>query len=125
LRLADIEQVISKNKGLGLETIVATNNTPVTRAAAALGPEMVAIEPPELIGSGIPVSKAQPEIVEDAVSAVKEINPGVKVLCGAGISTGEDVKAALALGAQGVLLASGVVKATDPKAALLDLAGGI
>ncbi|GBE19056.1 triosephosphate isomerase [archaeon BMS3Abin16] len=125
LRLDVIEHVISKNKGLGLVSIVCTNNTPVTRAAAALGPEMVAIEPPELIGSGISVSKAQPEIVEDAVSAVKKINPGVKVLCGAGISTGEDVKAALALGAEGVLLASGVVKAANPKAALLDLAGGI
>jgi triosephosphate isomerase len=125
LRLDVIEHVISKNKGLGLESIVCTNNTPVSRAAAALWPEMVAIEPPELIGSGIPVSKAQPEIVEDSVSAVKMINPDVKVLCGAGISTGEDVKAALGLGAEGVLLASGVVKAADPKAALLDLASGI
>jgi triosephosphate isomerase len=86
---------------------------------------MVAIEPPELIGSGIPVSKAQPEIVKDSVSAVKKINPEVKVLCGAGISTGADVKAALGLGTEGVLLASGVVKAADPKEALLDLAGGI
>ncbi|MFV2040951.1 MAG: triose-phosphate isomerase [Candidatus Hydrothermarchaeales archaeon] len=125
LRLDVIEHVISKNKGLGLETIVATNNTSVTRAAAALGPDMIAIEPPELIGSGIPVSKAQPEIVTESVEAVKSINPKVKVLTGAGISTGEDVKAALDLGTVGVLLASGVVKAADPKAALLDLAGGI
>jgi triosephosphate isomerase len=45
----------------------------------------------------------------------------VKVLCGAGISKGEDLKAAMELGSVGVLLASGIVKAEDPKAALEDL----
>ena len=82
-------------------------------------PDYVAIEPPELIGSGIPVSKADPGIVRNSVAAVTD--PNVKVLCGAGISKGEDVKAALELGTVGVLLASGVVKAKDPKAALRDL----
>jgi triosephosphate isomerase len=43
------------------------------------------------------------------------------VLCGAGISKGEDLRAALDLGSKGVLLASGIVKAKDPKAALEDL----
>ena len=43
------------------------------------------------------------------------------MLCGAGISKGEDLRAALDLGSQGVLLASGIVKASDPKAALEDL----
>jgi len=49
----------------------------------------------------------------------------VKVLCGAGITNGEDVRAALKLGAEGVLVASGVVKAEDQYKALLDLARGI
>ncbi|MCD4808712.1 MAG: triose-phosphate isomerase, partial [Methanosarcinales archaeon] len=53
------------------------------------------------------------------------INPDVKVLCGAGISKGEDMKAALELGSVGVLLASGVVKSSDPKKALFDLVSGI
>jgi len=125
LVLAVIERVISRNKELGLSSIVCTNNTAVTSAAAAMCPDMVAIEPPELIGSGIPVSKAQPEIVSSSVEAVHKINPDVRVLCGAGISTGEDVKAALELGAEGVLLASGVVKSDNPKLALLDLAKGV
>jgi triosephosphate isomerase len=123
--LADIEEVVTKSNNLGLTSIVCTNNTAVTRASADLWPEFIAIEPPELIGSGISVSQAHPEIVEDSVEAVKKINPNVKVICGAGISKGEDVKAALKLGTEGVLLASGVVKAENPKKALLDLAGGI
>lgn len=125
LLLADIDSAISSAKKAGLTAIVCTNNVAVTSAAAALAPDFVAIEPPELIGSGIPVSKANPELVSGSVRAVKAINPGVEVLCGAGISTGEDVAAALALGAVGVLLASGVIRARDPKAALFDLVGKI
>ena len=89
--------------------------------AATFNPDYIAIEPPELIGTGIPVSQAQPEVVEDTVSEVKAINSDIKVLCGAGITTGDDMKAAMDLGADGVLLASGIIKAESPKDALLDL----
>jgi len=119
--LSEIDSAIQSAKKAGLVTIACTNNIAVTSAAAALSPDFVAVEPPELIGSGIPVSKANPEIVSGSVNAVKKINPNVKVLCGAGISTGDDVAAAIELGTQGVLLASGVIKAKDPKAALFDL----
>jgi triosephosphate isomerase len=119
--LSEIDAAIQSAKKSGLVTIVCTNNIAVTSAASALSPDFVAVEPPELIGSGIPVSKANPEIVSGSVSAVKKINPKVKVLCGAGISTGDDVAAAIELGTEGVLLASGVIKAKDPKAALFDL----
>lgn len=121
MTLADIEAaavVLRENK---MKSVICTNNIATTAAAAAIGPEYVAIEPPELIGSGIPVSKADPGVVTGSVDVVKKINPNVKVLCGAGISKGEDLKAALELGAEGVLLASGIVKAKDPKAALYDL----
>ena len=119
--LADIEAVINRCKDLGLETIVCTNNVNTSKAVAALSPDYIAVEPPELIGTGIPVSKANPEVVKGTVKAVKEINKDVKVLCGAGISKGEDVKAALDLGAEGVLLASGVVKAKNVEEAIREL----
>ena len=90
LRLADIDFLVQKFKKLGLISIVCTNNVSTTRAASALDPDYVAVEPPELIGTGIPVSKAEPEVVENSVRAVKEVNPRVKVLCGAGITTHED-----------------------------------
>lgn len=121
LLLSEVDLAIQAAKKAGLTAIVCTNNIAVTSAAASLSPEFVAIEPPELIGSGVPVSKADPDIVSGSVRAVKKINPAVEVLCGAGISRGDDVAAALNLGAVGVLLASGVIKAKDPKAALIDL----
>ena len=121
LTLAEIEASLNAAKELELKTVICTNNILTTAAAATLSPDYVAIEPPELIGSGIPVSKADPEVVSGSVKAVSKINPKVKVLCGAGISKGEDLKAALDLGSEGVLLASGIVKAVDPKAALEEL----
>ena len=91
------------------------------RALAKLGPTFIAVEPPELIGGDISVTTADPTIVSDTVAAVKEVNPNVRVLCGAGIKNGQDVATAIALGAEGVLLASGVTKANDPQAVLEDL----
>lgn len=121
MNLADIEKAVSLLKENKMMSVVCTNNIATTAAAAAFAPDFVAIEPPELIGSGIPVSKADPEVVTGSVKAVQKIDPNVKVLCGAGISKGEDLKAAIDLGAEGVLLASGIVKAKDQKAALYDL----
>jgi triosephosphate isomerase (TIM) len=124
LGLAEIEASIASCRQAGLKTIVCTNNVATTRAAAAMGPDYVAIEPPELIGSGIPVSKADPEIVTKSVEAVRRIAPEVGVLCGAGITHGEDLRSALELGSSGVLLASGIIKAKDQKKALEDLVTG-
>lgn len=124
LKLADIEASISACRQAGLKSIVCTNNVATTRAAAALQPDYVAVEPPELIGSGIPVSKADPDVVADSVKAVKAISPQVGVLCGAGITHGEDLSSALALGTEGVLLASGIIKAKDQRKALEDLVAG-
>ena len=91
------------------------------RALAKLGPTFIAVEPPELIGGDISVTTADPTIVSDTVAAVKEVNPNVRVLCGAGVKNGQDVATAIALGAEGVLLASGVTKANNPQAVLEDL----
>ena len=91
------------------------------RALAELGPTFIAVEPPELIGGDISVTTADPAIVSDTVAAVKEVNPNVRILCGAGVKNGQDVATAIALGAEGVLLASGVTKANDVPGVLRDL----
>ncbi|CAI8224956.1 MAG: Uncharacterised protein [Methanobacteriota archaeon] len=88
---------------------------------ASLDPDFIAIEPPELIGGDISVTTADPAIVSDTVAAVHAVNPEVRVLCGAGVKNGDDVAAAIDLGAHGVLLASGVTKASNPTAVLQDL----
>lgn len=121
LKLADIDAALDAAERAGLEICVCANNPDQIGAVAALGPDAVAVEPPELIGTGTPVSQADPDVVTDAVAAAEAVDDSVSVYCGAGISTGEDLTAAAELGAEGVLLASGVAKADDPRAALEDL----
>ena len=125
LPLEIIKETIKRSNEAELITIVCADTVESARKVASFQPDAVAIEPPELIGSGIPVSKAQPEIVSGSVSAVKSIESTVKVLCGAGITSGEDASASLDLGADGILVASGVVKSNDPYMSLLELARAI
>jgi triosephosphate isomerase len=121
LTLADLEASVQALKAQKLVAVVCSNNESTSAGAAALGPDYVAIEPPELIGSGVSVSKANPEIIRRSVAAVHAVNGNVKVLTGAGIQSGECVKIAVDLGTDGVLLASSVVKAPEPAAILRDL----
>jgi triosephosphate isomerase len=114
LKLSDIDAIIALTKEKGLISCVCANNPSVSAAVAAMKPNITSVEPPELIGSGISVSKAKPEIVTDTVKLVKQIDPKMTILCGASISTAEDVSIALKLGTRGVLVASGIVKAKDP-----------
>lgn len=127
LTISDIDAAVRICKKVGLKTVVCTNNTSVSAAIAALfpSPEFVAVEPPELIGGDVSVSTARPEVVSESVKLVRKINPKICVLCGAGVKTGNDVYKALALGAEGVLLASGVVRAANPYAVVLELIRGV
>jgi len=125
MRLDDLKDVCRACMNEGLLTIVCASDAMAARAAGALQPHAVAVEPPELIGTGTPVSKADPEVVERSVEAVREVSEDTAVLCGAGITDGSDVRAAVELGSDGVLVASGVVLAEDPKEALLDLVSGL
>jgi triosephosphate isomerase len=125
LTLAAVDGALDAAERADLETVVCANNPDQVAAAAALGPDAVAVEPPELIGGDVSVSTADPDIVEGAVAAAGAVDPEVDVYCGAGVSTGDDLAAAADLGAEGVLLASGVAKADDPRAALSDLVSGV
>jgi len=125
LKLADIDAAVKRARDVGLTSLVCTNNADVSASAAALKPDMIAVEPPELIGTGIPVSKAKPEVVTGTVDLVKRINPNVVILCGAGITSPDDVSAAITLGTEGVLVASGIVKAKDPYKVMVEFAEAI
>ena len=122
LRASDIAWLVERARSLGLQTLVCADTPVVAAAVAVMAPDMIAVEPPELIGTGIPVSKAKPEIVTDTVKLVEKHNPEVTVLTGAGISSGEDVAAAIRLGTSGVLVASAIVKSEDPYGKMMDMA---
>jgi triosephosphate isomerase (TIM) len=114
LKLSEIEAIISLCRDKDLVSCVCANNPAVSASVAAMRPDIVSFEPPELIGTGVAVSKAQPEVVTNTVKLVRKVNVDITILCGAGISQSEDVTTSLKLGASGVLVASGIVKAKDP-----------
>lgn len=114
IKISEIEEVLSLARVSDLVTLVCTDTPGVSAAVASLNPDMIAIEPPDLIGTGVAVSKARPELITNAVKRIRSVNNSVDILCGAGVSTAEDVGKALELGTHGVLVSSSVVKGTHP-----------
>ncbi len=114
LKIADVDSIVRLMREKNLISCVCTSNPSISAAVAYLNPDIISIEPPELIGTGVAVSQAQPEAVTNTIRLVRKVNHEAVILCGAGISHPEDVSVALKLGTQGVLVASGIVKAKDP-----------
>ena len=122
IKLADIDAIIRLANEHDLISCMCTNNPATSASAAYLCPDIISIEPPELIGTGVAVSKAQPDAVTDTIKKVRRVNNEAVILCGAGISHGEDVAVALKLGTQGILVASAIVKAKNPYMLLREFA---
>ena len=125
LRRVELGPLVSSLKKMGLGVCLCARTSTEAAALSRYRTEYLAIEPPELIGSGIAVSKAKPEVVRKTVGAARRAGYKGKVLCGAGIVTGEDVTRAVELGADGVLVASSVVNARDWGAKIRELAASL
>lgn len=124
LALTDIERAVKTCKDFSLVTICCADSVEMVKKVLAFSPDFIAYEPPALIGGDISVT-TQPQVIQEVVRIVQEQAPSVKVLVGAGVKKAEDVRIALQLGCAGVLLASGITKATNPKNALLELLAGV
>jgi triosephosphate isomerase len=107
----EIELLVLKLRELKMISILCVKDVAEVKKYAKLNPDYIAIEPPELIGSGKAVSKEKPDLIIKAVNAVKSVKNNTKLLCGAGIVSGEDVSKASELGSKGILVASGIIKA--------------
>ncbi|MHA1990937.1 MAG: triose-phosphate isomerase [Candidatus Hodarchaeales archaeon] len=118
--IANIEQAITLCRENDLYSLVCSNNSKTSLALAACLPDAIAMEPPELIGSGISVA-TKPEIVKETMDLVKNNFADVKVIVGAGISNKKDVADSIKLKAEGILLASAFVKAKNPEKILKEM----
>ena len=117
---SQIEQIVKKAKKENFYIIVCVKDEVEAKEYSKFKPDLIAVEPPELIGGDISVSLAKPEIITKTVK-----NSTVPILTGAGVHTTEDVKISIELGAKGVLVASGVVKAKDSYEETKDLLKGL
>ena len=122
LKLNEIKERISIAKRVGLTSVCCVPTIEVGKKVARFEPDFIAFEVPELIGTGRPISTERPGSVKRFVKAVSKISRRSVPLCGAGISNGYDVKAAIELGTKGVLVASAVVKAKTPEKVLKEFA---
>ena len=109
----EIQKLVLKLKELKMISILCVKDVAEVKKYSKLNPDYIAIEPPELIGSGKAVSKEKPELITKAAQAVKSAKNNTKLLCGAGIVSGEDVVKAIELGSKGILVASGIIKSKD------------
>jgi len=116
-----LKESIRLAKEAGLFVVVCADTPERAKEILPYGPDLLAVEPPELIGGDISVSKAEADIIKRAVQYIGDD----KVLVGAGVKDAEDVRLAVEFGASGVLLASGVTKSSDPEAVLRDLVSGL
>ncbi len=121
LLLQQIETAITAAHRAGMNVCVCADTPEKGAGFSHLNPDFIAVEPPDLIGGDKSVSKARPEIILQSVAMIQKMRSQQAVLVGAGIKTGEDLKIALSLGAQGVLLASGIVLHPTPVQALESL----
>ena len=120
LDINQIEKNIKAAKEVKLQTCVCVRDLKTAQEVSKLNPDYIAIEPKELIGGDISITTANPELIKEA----KKIVGNIPLLIGAGIKTKEDVKLGIELGAIGVLVASGVAKASEPKKAIKELIDG-
>ena len=125
LSLEEIRRSIQLAKRYGLKTVVCSPDLEMSRKIPKFNPDFIAFEAPELIGTGKAISKVKPESVRKFVEIVNKVNSRVVPLCGAGISTGEDVRTSLELGVKGVIVSSAFVKSKKPKDVLIDLIEGL
>lgn len=116
-----IGETIRRCQNLKLRVLVCSDSLEEAKEIAVSKPDLLAYEPPELIGSQtVSVSTAKPEAIKDFVAEIKNI----PVLIGAGIHSQHDVKMGIKLGAVGILVSSDVVLAQNSEKELLDLADG-
>lgn len=119
-----IRDTLGRLAALGLTAILCAGSPRAVRKLAPLRPAYLAIEPPELIGGHRSVSKAKPQVITQTVDLVRTLSPRTRVLCGAGIHDRSDVRKAIELGSEGILVASAVALAPRPDRAIGELLAG-
>lgn len=113
VRRKDLDPMLKELRHARLDVCLCAGNSTEAASLSRFGTKYLAVEPPELIGSGVAVSRARPEVVLKTVEATRRAGYMGKVLCGAGIVDGQDVAKAVELGADGVLVASSVLNAPN------------
>jgi len=120
--LKSIARLVERMRMINMISIVCAREPNEVSEISAFKPDFIAIEPPELIGSGRAVSRENPEIITNSIQVAESRS---RIICGAGIADKNDVARAMELGSHGILVASGVVKAASWREKIAELSLGM
>lgn len=118
LTLNVLAKTLKRAKEVGLYTIVCGDSIEECRAIAQLNPNMMICEPTSLIGTN---KTSDDQYIIETIKAVKGINSNILILEAAGVSTCDDVKKVLRLGADGTGGTSGIVCADNWEKQLIEM----
>lgn len=122
LSLGELDLSLRRAESVGLTTIVCADSIRQCRAVAELEPAIVICEPTVNIGTGV---MAVDDYIRESTAAVKQVNPTILVVQGAGVGAGADVARMIRLGADAAGTSSGLINAADPRATLTEMLAAI
>ena len=118
MTLENLCKAVGRAREIGLMSVVCASSCAEAAMLAELNPDILVVEPTELIGTGV---TSDVELVRASTEAVKRVNPEIQVLQGAGISTPEDVYRTIFAGADATGSSSAICKAEDPAKMLREM----
>ena len=121
LKKDEIKRSIEKLKELNMASYVCVKTSKELEEIISFGPDFIAIEPPELIGTKKSISSEKPSLIKECYDILKGYQK-TQLICGAGINKKDDIEIALENGASGVLVSSSITKSNDWYSKIFELA---
>ncbi len=119
ISIIKIKKTIDRCNENGLKLIICVSSLEQAQKIKILNPYALAFEDPKLIASGKSITSYRTHDVKKFVELLDKSN--ILALCGAGVNSADDVKHALELGCEGVLVSSAVANSQDPDNFLKDV----
>lgn len=118
MNVDQLSSTIDKARELEILTIVAADSVTESVAIAAMNPDVILCEPSSLVGTG---HTSDDSYIDQTISAVREVNPDIIIMEGAGIRCGDDVRRIISKGAQGTGISSALAITHDRRGLLTEL----
>jgi triosephosphate isomerase (TIM) len=117
-----LRTAIDRARDAGLRTLVCANDSAEAAHFAAWHPDLILLEPHDLIGTAH--GRERPWIAQ-ANAAVARVDPRILVMHSGGVAHESDVQAIIAQGAAGTGCTSAIVRATDRRRTVTQLIAAV
>ena len=121
VKLSEIKKTMKRCNELNLKVIICSSSLREVSQLKKLNPHAIAFEDKKLIATGKSITDYKQHDIKRFVEILKDTE--IIPLCGAGISSGDDVAHALVLGCKGVLVSSVIANSQTPERFLKEISG--